>query len=104
MRWHPERSARELMISEEETRIAVLDALDSLPDAISDQLGEVAVVVEDSHPDGIMGVYDPVGGMRRIVIFRNANPNAYEVRRTVLHEVGHHFGMNEQQLEDLGYG
>jgi predicted Zn-dependent protease with MMP-like domain len=27
-----------------------------------------------------------------------------QIRTTVLHEVGHHFGLNEQQLEDLGYG
>ena len=33
-----------------------------------------------------------------------ANPNLAEVRRTVLHEVGHHFGMNERQLHELGYG
>ena len=28
-----------------------------------------------------MGIYDPVGGLQRIVIFRDANPNADEVRR-----------------------
>ena len=27
-----------------------------------------------------------------------------QVRTTVLHEVGHHFGMDEDDLEDLGYG
>ena len=26
-----------------------------------------------------------------------------QIRRTVFHEVGHHFGMNEQQLRELGY-
>ena len=44
------------------------------------------------------------GGIQRIVIFRDANPDAEEVRRTVLHEVGHYFGMDEEQLEALGYG
>ena len=91
-------------LSDEETREAVMEALDSLPPEIADRLGEVAVIVEDRHPDGIMGVYDPVGGMQRIVIFREANPNAEEVKRTVLHEVGHHFGMGEEQLGELGYG
>ena len=27
-----------------------------------------------------------------------------QVRKTVLHEIGHHFGMSEQDLEELGYG
>jgi len=27
-----------------------------------------------------------------------------QIRRTVLHEVGHHFGLSERQLRDLGYG
>jgi len=92
------------MISEEECRQAVLDALDALPPEMSDQLEGVAVIVQDSHPDGIMGVYDPIGGVKRIVIFRDANPSTHEVRRTVLHEVGHHFGMNEEQIAALGYG
>jgi predicted Zn-dependent protease with MMP-like domain len=91
-------------LSDEETREAVLEALDTLPAEIAEQLGEVAVIVEDRHPDGIMGIYDPVGGLQRIVIFREANPSAEEVKRTVLHEVGHHFGMNEDDLHRLGYG
>ena len=62
------------------------------------------MIVEDSHPDGLMGIYDPVGGVQRIVIFRDANPDAEEVKRTVFHEVGHFFGMGEDQIEELGYG
>jgi predicted Zn-dependent protease with MMP-like domain len=92
------------MLSEQETRDAAVEALDSLPRGFRDRLGEVAVIVEDSHPDGIMGIYDPVGGVQRIVIFRDANPDADEVRKTVLHEIGHYFGMGEEQLEGLGYG
>jgi predicted Zn-dependent protease with MMP-like domain len=88
----------------EETREAAVEALDSLPAWVLEKLGDVAVIVEDSHPRGIMGIYDPVGGMRRIVIFRDTNPNAEEVRRTVLHEIGHHFGMGEDHLHELGYG
>jgi predicted Zn-dependent protease with MMP-like domain len=61
------------------------------------------VIVEESHPDRLMGIYDPVGGIERIVIFRDANPDAEEVRRTVLHEIGHYFGMDEQHLGELGY-
>jgi predicted Zn-dependent protease with MMP-like domain len=91
-------------VTEDEVRDAAMEALDELPDWVRKELGEVAVIVEESHPHGIMGIYDPVGGLRRIVIYRNANPNAEEVRKTVWHEVGHHFGMDEQQLHELGYG
>jgi predicted Zn-dependent protease with MMP-like domain len=87
-----------------ECRAAAQEALDSLPPELAERLGEVAVIVEDSHPDGIMGIYDPVGDVQRIVIFRDHNPNAEEVRLTVLHEVGHYFGMDEEQLIELGYG
>jgi predicted Zn-dependent protease with MMP-like domain len=92
------------VLADEQVREAVLDALDSLPPEIAEQLGEVAIVVEDSHPDGLMGIYDPIGGLQRIVIFRDANPSAEEVRKTVLHEVGHHFGIGEEKLGELGYG
>jgi predicted Zn-dependent protease with MMP-like domain len=91
-------------LSDEQAIAAVEETLDSLPEWIREELGEVAVIIEDSHPDGLMGIYDPVGGLRRIVIFRNANPNSDEVRRTVLHEIGHHFGMNEDDLHRAGYG
>ncbi len=92
------------MISEEECREAAEDALESLPAWVQERIGDVAVIVEDSHPRHLMGIYDPRGGIQRIVIFRDTHPSAEEVRKTVLHEVGHHFGMGERQLQELGYG
>ena len=91
-------------LSDEETREAVQETLNSLPDWIADELGEVAVIVEDRHPEGLMGIYDPSGGLQRIVVFRDANPSAEEVRRTVLHEIGHYLGMDEEHIGELGYG
>ena len=91
-------------LTEEETREAVQDALDALPPEIARELGSVVVIVEDRHPDGLMGIYDPRGGLHRIVIFREANPTLDEVRRTVWHEVGHYFGMDEEHIRRLGYG
>jgi predicted Zn-dependent protease with MMP-like domain len=92
------------MITEEEARAAAMEALDELPGWARQRLGDVAVIIEESHPEGLMGIYDPVGGVQRIVIFRTANPDTEEVKRTVFHEVGHFFGMGEEQIEDLGYG
>ncbi len=91
-------------MGEADVREAAIEALDELPDWAREELGEVAVIVEDSHPDGLMGIYDPVGGVHRIVVFRDANPDAAEVKRTVFHEVGHYFGMGEEQIEGLGFG
>jgi predicted Zn-dependent protease with MMP-like domain len=92
------------LLSEAETRQAVQDALDALPEAIASQLGGVAVILEDRHPAGLMGIYDPIGGIQRIVIFREANPTPEEVKKTVWHEVGHYFGMDEAHVAKLGYG
>jgi predicted Zn-dependent protease with MMP-like domain len=92
------------VLSEPECRAAAVEALDALPEEIATRLGDVAIVIEDSDPRGLMGIYDPVGGMQRIVIFRNANPTASEVRKTVWHEIGHYFGMDEERLAQLGYG
>jgi predicted Zn-dependent protease with MMP-like domain len=91
-------------MTDEQCRDAVIDALDLLPSEISSKLTNVAVIVEDRHPDGLMGIYDPSGGLQRIVIFREANPTPQEVKRTVLHEVGHHFGMREAEISELGFG
>jgi predicted Zn-dependent protease with MMP-like domain len=91
-------------LTEDECREAVIETLDSLPTWVKQRLGEVAVIIEDTHPDGLMGIYDPSGGLRRIVVFRDSNPNVEEVRRTVLHEIGHHFGMDEGELRKAGYG
>ena len=91
-------------LGEEVIYRAAVDALDALPDWVRERLGDVAVIVEESHPDDLMGIYDPIGGLERIVIFRVANPSVDEVRKTVWHEVGHHLGLDEQQLEELGYG
>jgi predicted Zn-dependent protease with MMP-like domain len=92
------------MLSVAECERAAREALDSLPDELVERMGPVAVIVEESHPEDLMGIYDPVGGIERIVIFREANESLDDVRTTVLHEVGHYFGMDEEHLEELGYG
>jgi predicted Zn-dependent protease with MMP-like domain len=91
------------VLSDEETVAAVQEALDSLPPEIGLQLTDVAILVEDRDPDGnLMGVYDPTGGLQRIVIFRDTHPSVEEVKRTVLHEIGHYFGMDEERVRGWG--
>ena len=92
------------MLSVAECERAAREALDSLPGGLAQRMEAVAVIVEESHPEGLMGIYDPVDGIERIVIFREANESVDDVRTTVFHEVGHYFGMDEGQLEGLGYG
>jgi predicted Zn-dependent protease with MMP-like domain len=92
------------VLSEERCRAAAEAALAELPAEFRKRMGDVSVIVEDAHPEGLMGIYDPVGGIERIVVFREANPSEEEVRKTVLHEVGHYFGMDEEALRRAGYG
>ena len=90
-------------LSDEECVEAVREALDMLPPEFAEELRGVAVLVEDRHEtEDLMGIYDPTGGLQRIVIFREANPNRDEVIKTVLHEVGHYFGADERQVERWG--
>lgn len=111
----------------------VEEAIESLPDDFKSRIDNVAVVVEDlpsasevrrSERDGLllMGLYegqpltlrDSRYGMvfpDKITIFQS-NVEAVcnsdreireEVRRTVLHEIAHHFGIDDERLDDLGY-
>jgi predicted Zn-dependent protease with MMP-like domain len=93
-----------------------------LPPEIAAALENVAVVIEDEHPDepSLFGWYDGLGpGLDhagalpdRIVIYRRPLERAFpdpdelrrEIRITVLHEVGHFFGLEEDQIDELGYG
>ena len=98
-------------------------ALDSLPPGIAQALDNVVVVVEDEHPDDpdLYGLYegtplpergDMAGALPdRITIFRRpleeefSDPTEleHEIRITVLHELGHYFGLDEDRLSELGY-
>jgi predicted Zn-dependent protease with MMP-like domain len=97
-------------------------ALEGLPPELATALENVVVVVEDESPDepDLFGWYDGLGpGLDhagalpdRIVIYRRPLERAFpdpdelerEIRITVLHEVGHFFGLDEGQIDDLGYG
>ena len=98
--------------------------MDAIPEPFASALDEVAVVVEEHAPPGMQplyGLYTGVplteGGLpsgvlpARIAIYMHPLIDQYpvradmveQVRITVLHEVGHHLGFDEDQLEELGY-
>jgi predicted Zn-dependent protease with MMP-like domain len=92
----------------------VRKALDSLPAEIAERLENVAVVVEDENPEDpdLFGLFheDPYLPAR-ISIYRLPLEESFpdeaelerEIRITVLHEVGHYFGMDEERIAELGY-
>ena len=112
-------------VSEAEFEDLVAAALDEIPPALAAEMENVAVVVENWPPRGsrLLGLYEgvpltqrgPIGyaGVMpdRITIFRgplcarsrDAADLAAQVRVTVLHEVGHHFGMTDDRLRELGW-
>ena len=101
----------------------VASALDSLPENLGQLMRNVAVTVEhDAGPPGLLGLYQGVpltsrtsgyAGVLpdRITIYRQAicricdteDQVVEQVRRTVVHEVAHHFGIGDARLDELGW-
>ncbi|MGZ8782422.1 MAG: metallopeptidase family protein [Gaiellaceae bacterium] len=92
----------------------VAAALDSLPAELAGALDNVAVVVEERNaeePD-LYGLFDwPEFMPAKISIYRKPLIEDFEdpaeleaqIRVTVLHELAHYFGMDEDRIADLGY-
>ncbi len=101
----------------------VAAALDGLPPQLGEIMRNVAVTVEHGPgPRGLLGLYQGVPLTSRttqysavlpdrIIIYRQAicaicdtaEQVAEQVRRTVIHEVGHHFGIGDERLRELGW-
>jgi predicted Zn-dependent protease with MMP-like domain len=89
-------------------------ALDTLPSDLAQGLKNVAVVVEDEHaqdPD-LFGLFEEAPYMpAKVTIYRLPLEESFddptelekEIRITVLHELAHYFGIDEERLDDLGY-
>ncbi|GAB2779024.1 metallopeptidase family protein [Nocardioides salsibiostraticola] len=105
----------------------VESALDGIPDQLASLVQNLVVLVEETPPDGeprdLLGLYDGYALTERdsfmaaalpdrIFVFRQplqqmCRDEAHlveEVRITVVHEVAHHFGIEEARLHELGYG
>ena len=109
-------------MDEQEFTAHVRAALDDVPPELARALQNVTIVVEDENPDDpdLFGWYDGLGPTRdragalpdRIVIYRIPLVESFfdpeelrrEIRITVLHELGHYFGLDEKRIEELGYG
>jgi predicted Zn-dependent protease with MMP-like domain len=113
-----------VIIDRAEFERLVGEAMDEIPEPFASALDEVAVVVEDrapAHMGDLYGLYTGVpliegvvpAGMLppRIDVYihplvdhvRSDEELVEQVRITVLHELGHHLGFDEDQLADLGY-
>jgi predicted Zn-dependent protease with MMP-like domain len=99
------------------------EALDGLPPELGRLMRNVAVTIDfDAPAAGLLGLYQGVPLTERtsdysmvlpdrIVIYRKAicamcdseDEVVEEVRRTVVHEVGHHFGIDDDRLHELGW-
>ncbi|HEY8864226.1 MAG TPA: metallopeptidase family protein [Candidatus Dormibacteraeota bacterium] len=88
-------------------------AIDSIPDEFRPYLENTVFIIEESSSDGLMGLYEGAtalaagdGMPERITLYKREHEESAEtmedliaeVRRTILHEVGHHFGMDEDDL------
>ena len=103
----------------------VADALDEVPEELMKLLDNVVVLVEDSNPEepDLLGLYEGYaltergwhyGGELpdRIMIYREAicdicsseDEVVDEVTITVVHEIAHHFVIEEELLHELGWG
>ncbi|WP_050056538.1 metallopeptidase family protein [Pseudarthrobacter siccitolerans] len=119
-------------MSADEFEAAVQDALDSIPAKLAQAMDNVAVFIEDDYvprpgedPDTVLlGLYEGVplterdswwdaGSLPdRITIFRepileicgSREAVIHEVAVTVVHEIAHHFGINDDRLHELGWG
>ena len=93
----------------------VTRALDSLPPEIAAKLENVAIVIEDENarePD-LLGLFEGGGEFMpdKVTIYRlpleadfpDPAELEHEIRVTVLHELGHYFGLEEDDLGRLGY-
>jgi predicted Zn-dependent protease with MMP-like domain len=102
----------------------VSDALDQIPPKLAAVMDNVVVLVADRHPDeaDLLGLYEGVALTERdsnyagalpdtITIYRDALLDACdsddqvvdEVAITVIHEIAHHFGIDDDRLHELGW-
>ena len=98
-------------------------ALDGLPERLGRLMSNVAVMVQhEPGPPGLLGLYEGIPLTSRTTGYAGVLPDRItiyqlaisavcdtedevidQVRRTVVHEVGHHFGISDARLTELGW-
>ena len=100
----------------------VADALDTLPPQFTRLMRNVVVVTDDGDDPHLLGLYTGIPLTERLSDYSAVLPDQItiyrlaicagcstedevvdEVRRTVVHEVGHHFGIDDDRLHELGW-
>ena len=103
----------------------VSEALDLIPPDLAAALDNVVVLVADRHPEDpeLLGLYEGIALTERdssyggalpdtVTIFRDSlleiceteDEVVEEVAVTVIHELAHHFGIDDERLHELGWG
>ena len=115
----------------EEFVIVAEEALDSLPEEFRSRIQNVAILVEDFPPNQktiksgqqrkvLLGIFHGVPATKKSVFDLSVGPAhivlyqknieaicaseaevRHQIRQTVIHELGHYFGMTEEQLKDV---
>ncbi|ETB47344.1 hypothetical protein O976_21735, partial [Mycobacterium avium subsp. paratuberculosis 10-8425] len=102
----------------------VSDALDLIPPELAAAMDNVVVLVDDRHPEepDLLGLYEGVALTERDSDYSGALPDAITIYRaalldvceseqqvieevavTVIHEIAHHFGIDDERLHQLGW-
>ena len=115
-----------LDVGEAEFEELVSEALDEIPDELASLMDNVVVLVEDDSPEGepeLLGLYEGTPITERDGWYAGVLPDTIrlfrrpilricdtyddvveEVLVTVVHEVAHHFGIDDARLHELGWG
>ncbi len=102
------------------------DVFDALPDDMVDGLENVAIVIEDRPEDGsldLLGLYHGVALTNRdqygfgelpdlisiyreplLAIVEDADELRDQIRVTLVHEIAHFYGIDDEELHELGWG
>ena len=98
-------------------------ALETLPEDLREAMSNIAIVVEDEPPAGqpLLGLYEGIPLTKRSSFYAGAAPDKISIyrgplerlyghdeellermiRRVVLHEIAHHFGISDERLVEL---
>lgn len=112
-------------VSDERFEELVDLGLAQVPDELLSRLENTVILIEDYHPDGphILGLYEGVSLPERTADYSGHLPDAIWIYRgalhdychteeelieqvtiTVIHEIGHYFGLDDDELHRLGWG